>query len=66
MKKYKCIKSLFKSTYNKNAFNEDKIYNEVEDDGRFSFINDETGHAFPFSKEMERIFYSIEEYFIEV
>jgi hypothetical protein len=56
----KCIKSLYKSTYRRNAFTKGKRYTQVTMDehgrsilgaGMGVWIKDETGHAFNFTRE---------------
>lgn len=62
-KKVKCIKSLFKSTYKKNAFNEKKEYFIVEDTDKFYYILDENNHPFNFAKENHGVFCFFDDYF---
>jgi hypothetical protein len=58
-----CIKSLYKSTYRRNAFTKGKAYELVREDD-LVWIKDETGHEFNFVREKgSRGCYILAEYF---
>ena len=60
----KCKKSLYKSTYKKNAFTKNKKYDVVEIDDKFYHIVDNEGRALTVSKTEIPIYYYIGDYFI--
>lgn len=59
----KCKKSLYKSTYEGNAFTIDKTYDIVEEDDNFFFIIDNEGRKFSLHKTQSNIYYWIDDYF---
>lgn len=64
----KCIKSLYKSTYNGNAFDSGRNYRvlfiERAEDGRdLIFLQDNLGNEFNLSIEMGLPYYWVDEYF---
>jgi hypothetical protein len=59
----KCKKSLYKSTYQKNAFTKNKIYKCVEEDENFFYFIDNEGHEFSVHKTPSKIHYWIDDYF---
>jgi hypothetical protein len=63
---YKCIKSLFKSTYKKNAFSKNKKYEIVGEDDRFIFLKDNEGNSFNFSKNNDsNVYYKLDDYMVK-
>lgn len=62
-KKVICKKSLFKSTYKKNAFTKKKKYSISSEDDNFYFLIDNGLNEFSFSKKGVSPFYSFHEYF---
>jgi hypothetical protein len=62
----KCKKSLWKSTYMKNAFTRGKIYEIVSEDKTFIHLLSNLKYEFAFSKDKDIIvlgFYNINDYF---
>lgn len=66
MKKVLCKKSLFKSTYKKNAFTESMVYFVTYEDEKFYYIIDEKNHPMNFAKEDHGVFYFFDTYFEKV
>lgn len=60
----KCSKSLYKSTYKRNAFTKNKKYNVIEIDDKFYHIVDNEGRAFTICKTETPTYYYINDYFI--
>lgn len=62
-----CIKNLYKSTYQGNAFTRGESYSIEEDiDKRFFSITDNENNKFQMSKEPLENFYYIGDYFGEI
>lgn len=60
----KCKKSLFKSTYNTNAFTKGKMYILLDENDDFYNIIDSMGHAFNFhKKDNTGTYYHFTDYF---
>lgn len=59
----KCKRSLYKSTYRGNAFTKGKIYNVIEEDDDFLYIEDNKSQRFNFSKIKNEPYYYIDDYF---
>jgi hypothetical protein len=59
----KCKKNLFKSTYNKLAFQSGRYYEIIKHDEKFLWIKDSEKRDFSFSKSSSEIYYWIEDYF---
>lgn len=51
MKKYKCIKSLYKSTYKKNAFTKNKYYYLIRETDEFIYMRDSEGKDITFARD---------------
>jgi len=60
--RYRCTKSLFKSTYQKNAFTKRRYYSVVEEDEKFVWLQDNEGESRNFSKQRGSHFYYILDY----
>jgi len=59
-----CKKSLFKSTYKRNAFTNNKKYKIDSEDEKFYYIIDNESNQFNFSKKNDEVdYYKFEEYF---
>jgi hypothetical protein len=58
----KCRKSLFKSTYRKNAFTKGRKYEVVSEDD-YVWVRDNTGRPFTFSRTSGGPFYVLSDYF---
>lgn len=63
MKTYKCKKSLYKSTYKKNAISKNRIYKVVEEDTQFFWLEDNLFNSFNFAKKQGKTYYTIDDYF---
>jgi len=63
MIKLKCIKSLYKSTYKGNAFDENKEYELILIDGIVFYLLDNKRQEFSMTKNGGDVFYDIESYF---
>lgn len=61
--KVKCIKSLYKSTYLKNAFTKGKEYSIVDKDKDMFYLIDNNGNEFNFSINSNKTYYSFNDYF---
>lgn len=61
----KCKKDLYKSTYEQNAFNENKKYEITgkEIEKNMIWLKDEAGHIFNFCLKPEFPYFCIEDYF---
>ena len=62
---FKCVKSLHKQTYRKNAFTKDRTYVLDYEDKEFYFIIDEELNSFSVSKERLFGLYFVDDYFVE-
>ena len=61
--KCKCIKSLYKSTYGKNAFTKNRIYTIVAEDEQQYYILDSQPREFDMFKQRVYGVYFFEDYF---
>jgi hypothetical protein len=59
-----CKKSLYKSTYNGNAFTVGKPYRVAEADSDYIWVVDDEGKKFSFSREEVVGYYYFNSYFI--
>ena len=62
--KRKCKKSIYKSTYKKNAFTKNRIYICIEENDNFLYFIDNEGKKFSISKNSSNSFYWLEDYFL--
>lgn len=62
-KKTKCKKSLYKSTYKRNAFNKGKEYIILYEEEDIIYLLDEMDQTFSFSKKEEHTMYNFTDYF---
>lgn len=69
--KLKCIQSLYKSTYKRNAFSKNKIYTVTNENSDFLYVIDNENQEFSISKFPHHLqsppnsFYFLEDYFKE-
>jgi len=63
--KMKCIKSLFKSTYRKNAFHKGRVYEVVLVDD-YTWLRDNEFNEFSFVREEKYGMYLLSDYFVPV
>jgi hypothetical protein len=61
--RFKCKKSLYKSTYKHNAFTKGKYYELSYKDDKFFYIKDNTGREFSVAINNISTFYWVEDYF---
>lgn len=61
--KVRCIKSLYKSTYESNAFDFNKPYLIESENDKFYYVVDNCGRAFSFSKLDTNEYYKFDDYF---
>ena len=59
----KCVKSLYKSTYEKNAFTKNKLYNILSEDNVYINIVDNEGRDFNIAKNVDGYSYVFSDYF---
>lgn len=60
----KCKKSLYKSTYKKNAFTKNKTYDVFEEDESFLWFVDNENNQFCVCKTAAHGYYYVNDYFI--
>jgi hypothetical protein len=63
--KMKCIKSIFKSTYRKNAFHKGRVYEVVLEDD-YTWLRDNEFNEFSFVREEKYGMYLLSDYFVPV
>ena len=62
-KKFRCIKSLYKSTYKGYAFTKNRIYDIVTDERHTVYILDNEGREFNFTRVDGNTQYKLKDYF---
>lgn len=63
---FKCVQSLYKSTYKRLAFKKGHTYHSFEEDDEFVWLINERGNRFGFTKHKNDKNYWIDEHFVNL